>query len=305
MNLRQLKYLVAVIDAGNMTRASETLNVAQTALSAQIKLLEEDLGIPLLTRHSRGIEPTAAGKLLRERGLAIFRMVDEARRDAQQLASAGHERVRFGITPALMLVVGTDLIERVGQDCPQVSLGLIEAMSHVLLPDLQSGALDFALCYDLPDHPHLRRAAILQEDLVFVSRPGPAPGQPIGLAEVLGQTLAMPEEPDTLRLAIGAAARDIGADLRVTHEVRSISAMKTLAVRGTASCVLPLAAVADEVAAGMLAARPITMPAVRRTLYLASPAHRPALRCDDAVSSAVRASLGRLVALLGPLAHPL
>lgn len=305
MNLRQLKYLVAVIDAGNMTRASETLNVAQTALSAQIRLLEEDLGVPLLTRHSRGIEPTAAGKLLRERGLAIFRMVEEARRDTQQLASAGHERVRFGITPALMLVVGTDLIERVGQDCPQVSLGLIEAMSHVLLPDLQSGALDFALCYDLPDHPHLSRTAILQEDLVFVTRPGPAPGQPIGLAEVLGQSLAMPEEPDTLRLAIGAAARGIGADLKVTHEVRSISAMKTLAVRGTACCVLPLAAVADEVDAGMLEARPIITPAVRRTLYLASPAHRPALRCDAAVSSAVRASLGRLVALLGPLAHPL
>lgn len=305
MNLRQLKYLMAVIDAGNMTRASETLNVAQTAMSAQIKLLEEDLGIPLLTRHSRGIEPTEAGKLLHERGIAIFRMVDEARRDARQLASAGHERVRFGITPALMLVVGADLIDRVGQDCPQVSLGLIEAMSHVLLPDLQSGTLDFALCYDLPDHPHLRRTAILQEDLVFVSRPGRLPGQPIGLAEVLGQTLAMPEEPDTLRLAVAAAARGIGADLKVAHEVRSISAMKSLAVRGTASCVLPLAAVADEVAAGALAAHPITMPAVRRTLYLASPSHRPALRCDGAVSSAVRASLGRLVALLGPLAHPL
>lgn len=55
MNLRQLKYFVGVIEAGNMTRAAEQLHVAQTALGMQIRQLEEDLGVALLVRHSRGV----------------------------------------------------------------------------------------------------------------------------------------------------------------------------------------------------------------------------------------------------------
>lgn len=305
MNLRQLKYLVAIIDAGTMTRAAADLNVAQTALSAQIRQLEDDLGIALLKRHSRGIEATEAGKLLHARGRAILKAVEEARRDAIQLAAAGDERVRFGITPALMLVVGADLIERVSRDCPAVSLGLVEAMSHVLLPDLRSGVLDYALCYDVPDDPQLVRVAFLQEDLVFVSRPGPDAGRTITLPDVLRHRLAMPEEPDTLRMAVATAAREIGQELTVAHDVRSISAMKTLAVRGTASCILPLAAVSEEIAAGALDARPIVAPPVRRTLYLASSSQRPELHCHRALGVAVSQSLAGLRHLLGPLAHAL
>ncbi|WP_406855707.1 LysR substrate-binding domain-containing protein [Alsobacter sp. KACC 23698] len=119
---------------------------------------------------------------------------------------------------------------------------------------------------------------MLQEELVFVSRPGVQTGPAITLASALLHTLAMPEEPGTLRVAIAAAARGIGADLKVAHDVRSISAMKMLAVRGTASCILPMAAVSEEVAVGTLDARPIVMPSVRRTLYLASAAQRPELR---------------------------
>ena len=69
MNLRQLRYFLSVVEAGNMTRAADQLHVAQTALGMQIKQLEESLGVALLVRHSRGVEPTPAGKLLaRSRG---------------------------------------------------------------------------------------------------------------------------------------------------------------------------------------------------------------------------------------------
>lgn len=305
MNLRQLKYFIGIVEAGNMTRAAEAMNVAQTALSAQVRQLEDDLGVALLVRHSRGTEPTEAGRLLYARGLAILKMVDETRRDTVALASSAHERVRFGITPALMLIVGADLIERVARDCSNVSFSLVEAMSHVLLPELAADNLDFALCYDASDQPQFRRSAILQEDLVFVTRPNQEFDRTVALIDVLSDTLAMPEEADTVRQAVASAARQIGANLVVAHEVRSISAMKSLASRGTASCILPLAAVADEVAAGTLAARPIVMPPVRRTLFLVSSAQRPELRCDPALRRCVRAALGGLIDLLGPLGHPL
>ena len=88
MNLRQLKYFLSVVDTGNMTRAAEHLNVAQTALGMQIKQLEESLGVTLLVRHSRGVEPTKAGSLLRERALEILKLVEQTRNDVSGGTSA-------------------------------------------------------------------------------------------------------------------------------------------------------------------------------------------------------------------------
>lgn len=305
MNLRQLRYFIGVIDAGNMTRAAERLNVAQTALSMQIRQLEESLGVTLLVRHSRGIEPTEAGKLLHGRAVAIIKQVDDTRRDVSAAGAEIHESVRFGITPALMLSVGSDLIVRVRGTIPQVSMSLSEAMSHILIDSLQRGELDYALCYDAPDIAQLSRRAFLQEDLVFVTLPGPQQGKPIALVDVLDETLAMPEAADTVRQAVSRAGREIGLELNVTYEVRSIAAMKNLALKGVAGAVLPFASVSEEVRSGQLDARQITMPPIRRTLYLVSPSQKPELRNDAAVTAAVRESVTVLLELLGPLAHPL
>jgi LysR family nitrogen assimilation transcriptional regulator len=305
MNLRQLKYFVGVVMAGNMTRAAENMNVAQTALSMQVRQLEEDLGVPLLVRHSRGIEPTEAGQVLQARAIEILKRVEDARHEITQIGRAVSEKVRFGITPALMLTIGANLIENVRANAPQVTFSVVEAMSHVLVESLLDGGLDYALCYDAPDLPSLSRTAYLQEDLVFVTLPGLHSVRTIALVDVLDNVLAMPEAADTVRLATGKAARELGLDLKITFEVRSIAAMKNLALRGVASCVLPFASVVEEVRANRLAAHPIVMPPIRRTLYLISPGQRPALRSDAAVSAEVRSSVSILLEALGPLAHPL
>ncbi len=305
MNLRQLKYFVGIVEAGNMTRAAETLHVAQTALSTQIRLLEDDLGVPLLVRHSRGIEPTEAGRLLFARGQALLRQVEDVRSEVTKLAADRVETVRFGITPALMLAIGADLIDLVRETVPHVSFRVVEAMSHVLIANLLAGEIDDALCYDAPDQSQIVRRALLQEDLVFVTRPDAVKRRQVSLSDVLDETLAMPDAADTVRRAVARAARDLGRELTVTYEVRSIAAMKSLAQRGSASCVLPLASVVAEVKVGELVALPIVQPPIRRMLYLVSPAQRTPRRCDAALLAAVEASLGNLVALLGRLAHPL
>ena len=171
MNLRQLKYFLSVVDTGNMTRAAEHLNVAQTALGMQIKQLEESLGVTLLVRHSRGVEPTKAGSLLRERALEILKLVEQTRNDVAGGTSGNTETIRLGITPALMLIVGTEIVLTARERLPQVSLSLVEAMSHVLAETLTRGEADFILCYDVPDLPQFSRIPILQDDLVLVTLP--------------------------------------------------------------------------------------------------------------------------------------
>ena len=98
VNLRQLKYFVGVVDAGNMTRAADQLHVAQTALGAQIKQLEDDLGVSLLVRHSRGVDATKSGRRLYDRAVEILKLVEDTRREV--IASKGNptEAIRLGIT---------------------------------------------------------------------------------------------------------------------------------------------------------------------------------------------------------------
>jgi len=305
MNLRQLKYFVSVVEAGNMTRAAEQLHVAQTALGMQIRQIEEDLGVALLLRHSRGVEPTKAGRLLHARALAILKLVDEARREVSACEREESETIRFGITPALMLIVGTEIAVTARQQLPQVFLSMAEAMSHVLIEMLARGEVDFILCYDVPDLPHLHRTALLQDDLVMVSLPGPCAGEPIAFVDVLEETLAMPEEGDTVRAVAARTARELGLELNVTYEVRSVSAMKSLVGRGAASCILPYFSAIEELKAGKLDARPIVMPALRRTLFLASSKQGASFKNEAGLAGAIRTSLQGLVAALGPLAHPL
>jgi LysR family transcriptional regulator, nitrogen assimilation regulatory protein len=288
-----------------MTRAAEQLHVAQTALGMQIRQLEEDLGVALLVRHSRGVEPTKAGSLLYDRALAILKLVEETRRDVVAGEHEATEAIRFGITPALMLVAGTDLALTVRESLPQAMLSMVEAMSHVLVEMLARGEVDFILCYDVPDLPNVTRTALLQDDLVLVRLPGPRKHEPVAFVDALEEPLAMPEEGDTVRTAVTRAARDLGRELKVAYEVRSISAMKSLVGRGAAASVLPLFSVLDEVKAGTLEARPIIMPSIRRTLFLASSSQRGPFRHEGDLHGAVRTSLKGMIEALGPLAHQL
>ncbi|MGD9921721.1 MAG: LysR family transcriptional regulator [Pseudorhodoplanes sp.] len=305
MNLRQLRYFLSVVETGNMTRAAEQLHVAQTALGMQIRQLEESLGVALLVRHSRGVEPTRAGTLLRERAIEILKLVEQTRQEISADSNPETESIRLGITPALMLIVGTEIAMTARERLRGVSLSLVEAMSHVLADTLTRGETDFILCYDVPELPHIARVPILQDDLVLVTLPGEEPRKPITFADLLALDLAMPEEGDTVRTAVAKAAREMKRELRIAYEVRSISAMKSLVGRGAASAVLPYFAVIDEVRDGRLDARQITEPSIRRTLYLATSSQRGPFQNADGLASAIRGSLAIVTDALGPLAHPL
>ncbi|MDB5642670.1 MAG: hypothetical protein JWN07_1987 [Hyphomicrobiales bacterium] len=82
-----------------MTAAAELLNLAQPALGSQIRQLEKELSVALLVRHSRGVSPTEAGRLLYERAKALLREVEEIRRDVQQLARRRRIRSCSGCRP--------------------------------------------------------------------------------------------------------------------------------------------------------------------------------------------------------------
>jgi LysR family nitrogen assimilation transcriptional regulator len=304
MNLRQLKYFVKVVETGNMTRAAESLFVAQPALGMQIRQLEEDLGVALLIRHSRGVEPTPAGALLHARALAILEAIDQTRKDVASQDGARSEAVRLGLTPMLMLVIGPELVVNVRERVPQVFLSLVEDMSHVLVEALSRGEIDFVLAYDVPDAAHLARTELLREDLVLVTLPGSDRGKPVAFAEAMEESLAMPETGDTVRDLVARTARELGLEPKIAFEVRSITAIKGLILRGAAAGVLPYGSVMDEVRTGKLDARRIVAPPLRRTLFLASSNRRTRFRNEPALTGVIRSSLSALTDVVGTLAQP-
>lgn len=302
MNLRQLKYFTGILDAGNMTRAADQLHVAQTALGMQIKQLEESLGVVLLVRHSRGIEPTRAGRLLYERAVEILKLVEDTRNQVIAVEGDPGETIRLGITPALMAAIGSDIALEVREGMPRVFLSMAEAMSHVLTGMLERGEVDFILGYDTPDQPQFSRIALMQDDLFLVTRPQGEPKWTVGFAEAISGDLAMPEAGDAVRNAVLRVAKALGLDLKVAYEVRSVSAMKSLVLRGEAVSILPLFSVAEEVHAGTLGASQIEAPAVNRTLYVTSLRQAGSFRNSDRLTDTIRRSLEAMIERLRPIA---
>jgi LysR family nitrogen assimilation transcriptional regulator len=302
VNFRQLKYFVGVVDAGNMTRAAEQLHVAQTALGMQIRQIEDDLGVPLLVRHSRGIETTKAGRLLYDRAVEILKRIEDTRREVMGLDEESTESIRLGITPALMAAIGPDIALGAKQRMPRASLSMAEAMSHVLTGMLDRGEVDYILGYDIPDEPQFLRSALMQDDLFLVTKPLTQRKPTVDFIEAIGNDLAMPESGDTVRNVVMRAAKDLGHELRIAYEVRSVSAMKSLVLRGVAVSILPLFSVIDELRGGLLEARRITSPSVHRTLYLASSRQRGTFRNSGALTATIQDSLQAMIERIGPLA---
>jgi len=99
MDVRQLRYFVEVVEAKSFTRAAERVHVAQPALGFQVRKLEDELGVTLLHRHSRGVDPTEAGRALLRHAHAVLRQIELARQELMDLSGPPRGAIALGITP--------------------------------------------------------------------------------------------------------------------------------------------------------------------------------------------------------------
>src|ERR1700759_5637394 len=142
MELRHLRYFVAIAEERSFTRPSERLWVAQPGLSTQIRRLESELGVRLFERHSRGVDLTAAGELFLERARTALAAADAARATGHDLEQGRVGRVRLGIVTGSGWAGASALLGHFGAERPAVELTVIEAYAGTLLRDLRDGRLD-------------------------------------------------------------------------------------------------------------------------------------------------------------------
>jgi LysR family nitrogen assimilation transcriptional regulator len=281
---------VRIIETRSFTRAAEQLHIAQPALGLQIRKLEEELGVQLMIRHSRGVEPTEAGEiLLGEARDILARIVDTTRR-LRDLSATPQGRLVIGLTPSAALLFAAKLIKRASERLPGLNINLVEEVSQYLTEWVEQDRIDFGLAYKMSDGAALAFTPLMVEEIFFVTQPGSAADRPgsITLSEVATYPLVFPGVPHGLRQLVEEQAERRKLTLDVRFEMQSVATARELVEEGIASTLLPFGAVRREVADGRLVARPIAEPRISRTLNIVTSARRPPSRGETAVCAILR-----------------
>jgi DNA-binding transcriptional LysR family regulator len=122
LDLRLVRYFVAVAQEGSVTRAAERLHLAQPSLSAAVKQLEGQLGVALVERSGRGIALTPAGELLLRRGAELVALADAVEGEVRDRGAAPAARLRLGLSPTARYGVGPALLAACAAKAPAVML---------------------------------------------------------------------------------------------------------------------------------------------------------------------------------------
>jgi len=303
MNLRQLRYFTQTVEAGNITRAAEQIYVAQPALGLQIRQLEEELGVPLLIRHSRGVSPTDAGKRLYERACEILRLVEAARAEVMAGRGAAAENITLGLTPGLGKLFGAGLMLRVRDDIEGVSLSVVEEMSFVLVDAIERGEIHLALAYEVADRPGLVRDPLLDEELLFVTA-DPSQTGAISLSEVLDHPLVLAGDRDHVHQLVHRAAEAVGRTPHIGFEASSVGIMKSLVIEGSVASVMPYGSVIGELNRGELTGRRIVDGVLKRTLYLVRSLRRSPLIHEAELAELIKLQIRGAMSRVQPMVIP-
>ncbi len=275
MNLRDLRYFVAVAESGSILSASEKLHVAQPSLSVRIKTLETDLGVSLFDRRPRGVLLTAEGEELLAHARHILQAAEAAQEALRHHAQSPVGTVHFGVPTSLASVLCVPLIEAVQAELPNVRLRIVETMSGTIVEWLRSGQLDLGLTFTESAIPGVHSEALLTEGLhlAAASEAELAPlldaKGDVPLDALARVPLILPTDRHGLRQLIDQHLRRSGLSTNVVIEIDAFLQIQKLVQRQRGMTILSLAALYESDLDPPLATARIVSPQIERTVYLA------------------------------------
>jgi DNA-binding transcriptional LysR family regulator len=145
MELRHLRYFLAVAEALNFTRAAAQLRIAQPALSRRVQDLEEEIGVDLLKRGPRGVILTAEGKLFLEKTRQLLKLADESVEQVRALARGQYGELHIGYSPSPTVEILPPALAAFQKAFPHVNVLLHDASQRELVEGLQNGTLELAV----------------------------------------------------------------------------------------------------------------------------------------------------------------
>lgn len=273
MDLRQLRYFVAVAERGGFAAAASALNIAQSALSRHVKDLERELGGALLERGARGVTVTEPGKVLLARGRWLFGTIDDIKAEVRTENREPSGTVRLGAPSSLADIFYAPLAHLIVKRFPRVRLELSEGLTEGMCDRLLRGELDLAVVTTPQPNDHLDYQTLVVEQVFLI---GP-PRDPL-----LKRGKLTRKEFEGLPAAIVPLSRNpFPPTVPFSLRVDSAVPMKRIVASGLGYGLLPFSGIHEEIAAGKLSAA--LLPWMRADRVLALPRGRPVSRATREV----------------------
>ena len=240
MDLRQLEFFAAVARHRNFTRAAQEVYVTQSALSQQVRRLEQELGLALLRRTSAGVEVTPAGQELLARAEAILADVARARAAMDEHAGVVRGVVRVAAAAGEGLRLAAELAA-FHREHPGVRIALRQGSAREGLERLRRGGADLALLAIAggEELAGLDATPLAPEPLRLISAPGDAPAGPVPIADLSERPLILAERGTALRETVTAACQQAGFSPIPPFEVSDPLTARFLAHAGLGASVVP------------------------------------------------------------------
>ena len=289
MDLRQLKYFMAIYELRNMSHAADHCNVAQSALSHHLARLEDQLGTSLFQRRARGMDPTAAAERLYEHATDIFARLNEAENDIKSGGKALSGVITVGMPYSVIRVIGVELMKAVRERYPAVVLVIKEALSGAAFEHLITEQCEFSLLYNPPQDDRTRQKALLDEEMFFIGHPcwlAAAP-DPLEFRDLTQYPVMM--------LLSGTYSRALIEKPQLLHALERAAIVRLASVAATIGgleggigcTIAPRSLVGEQLERGALIARKIVNPAPVRTLYLSQRSNSKPSYLTEVIASLV------------------
>src|SRR6516165_10494325 len=250
MNLRDLRYLVALAEHKHFGRAAEASFVSQPTLSTQIKKLEDELGVALVERTPRKVLLTEVGREIAQRAREVLNEVDQIRAIARRTLDPESGTVRLGIFPTLGPYLLPHVVPRIRERFPRLELLLVEEKTEVLLRQLREGRLDASILA-LPVHDDQLHAEFLFEEPFLLAVPEQhelAHRKALRLDDIADQSLLLLEDGHCLRDQALEVCHRAGASEKSGFRATSLETLRQMVAANVGMTLLPTLAVKPPVA---------------------------------------------------------
>lgn len=294
MELRQLRYFVAIVDHGSLSRAARVLHIAQPALTQQIKQLEDELDAQLLHRSAQGVMATDAGKTFYEHAQAILKQVGDAKSAVGQSTHNPTGTVALGIPQSASGVLALPLLTAIRAKYPEISLQLTEELTGNLIEQLKTGRINLAVLFDDGQLTSFAARPLVEEEMMFITRRDSqyAPARrsaasSITLRRAVKAPLILPGWLHGVRPRIENIVRAAGLSLDNVIEINSVTILKSAILADIGATILPVAPLQAEIERGDMRAHKISDVAISRTLVLCASKNIPLTNAAAAVERLV------------------
>lgn len=252
-NLNRLRYFAEVCHSGSFSLCAEKLNISQSALSRQVKLLEEEFGFPLFLRNGRGVTPTIEGKTLLHEYEHHFGAIERKIQSLREQYTSSNKEIILGVCSSISNLFIADLVEDLAKNFPNALLNIIEASSGDIRGMMENRHFDLVLTYKPKVSAKKFYTELFSEKLIVLgSKSNQLLGKTISIENLSTLKLLLPNDSNELRVILDEICNKRSVILKPHMEMTSLHAIRAIIGKQdfNFATILPYYSVKDEIDSG-------------------------------------------------------